>query len=118
MAAAVPYFGESEQVWQVIQDGKQQRRPLVTAAAARRVTQTAGTCCRYSTGHVSRLIFAQDVIRERPDAGRVRPEPDRTGRPVRQATSVKGPDRTGTSGRKFRPDDVRDVRPELPGVGE
>ena len=57
-----------------------------------------------------------DVIRERPDAGRVRPEPDRTSGPVRQATSVK--DRTGTSGRKFRPDDVRDVRPLPPGVGE
>ena len=49
------------------------------------------------------VIMVSNRGRERPDAGRVRPEPDRTSGPVRQATSVKartGPERpAGSSGR-------------------
>ena len=41
------------------------------------------------------------MIRERPDAGRVQPEPDRTSGPVRQVTSVKVPKRGGPA---VRPD--------------
>ena len=52
-----------------------------------------------------------------PDAsGRNRTGPDVRSGPAGHIS--EGPDRTGTSGRKFRPDDVRDVRPLPPGVGE
>ena len=55
------------------------------------------TSGKHITAH---QVYYVAQIRERPDAGRVRPDPDRTGRPVRQGRRRQGPDRT--------------VRPDVP----